>query len=559
MVNGSKIQSSFSASGLVCPINGPSFGAPTRIVFVEDMSLSNLGGAVADCNPATSQCWWYLGTSGLEGSQTVTDLNALRLKVADDIIDLTAPYQNFSYSTLGFGSSVMLGSPTDSCRSNFTTDPALAHDSVRGLRQIHNADLAVPQPYIGTYYSPPFQMGNTSYDSAINCLKDKIMTDIAQLSENNERPSYQVFFLTDGKATDSVAQCTDLEGTALANCYAQYYAPKLQTLAQQVTLNNATFKFNPVYYGAANEQGDAEIILNAMARAVDPTVSTLVSNNFSAITQNLNTRFQSSGTVSYRIKNFSAVNLTTTFDGSKPSSDSDMDGLSDNFESGRAGFSATNPRSTGAIDRLCYDRTGGSSCSTQGLTCTGVQKYFMLTDCDIEYLYNNSTKPLGAGLDSDKDNIVDYLEIIRGINPKLSNAQSDDDGDSISNIAEVNQGTNPLMNNGVQAPLPTQIINAQVIESNQNNTQCTTQGTHWSWNIPNVPLVNVQAYTDQSTGGLFNFSHAQDENIILVSYVAEPINSSTQPKLVYAAIVKLKLAGGSKAINLDFKLVGAVK
>lgn len=223
--------------------------------------------------------------------------------------------------------------------------------------------------------------------------------------------------------------------------------------------------------------------------------------------------------------------------------DSDSDGIADVDEAG-LGFNPLNRRSNGKVlDSLCLDVSGSYRCEDDIPACNPSSTILGINDCDIktlrlQTLFGHPTQ----GLDSDKDGIVDVMEILLGTSPNINDRNDDPDHDGVPNWLEVQRGTNPhFTNSGLSGE------NLLTYSSSKMSNRGDCTGELWKVTVTRLPLAQVVAYQDASgsTNPLSpDLSHEENENVVTV-------------------FLKLKTqagySGNSKVYFKDFKINKNVK
>lgn len=263
----------------------------------------------------------------------------------------------------------------------------------------------------------------------------------------------------------------------------------------------------------------------------------------------------------YTVKSYTVSNLNIVNSQASLLPDTDGDGLSDVEEKLRGSNPYKRYSNGPVLDSICLSLTGTVDCHNINLSCIGTDNKLGLKDCDIQALgLDHSTDP-DLGLDSDGDGIVDFIEVIKGTSANVSDATADPDKDLVLNQDEIHQGSNPLYSDRGA------LTSAMMIKSNLTqkvNAACA--GETWDLKIDQVPLLNVPAFTDIDDAGrssnAVTFSHAKDENIILISLLLSVKNGYTGNTIVLTDTSRASLAeGGSFTLNLrfqDFKKAGEV-
>lgn len=261
----------------------------------------------------------------------------------------------------------------------------------------------------------------------------------------------------------------------------------------------------------------------------------------------------------YTVENFLIANLNMTPNRGVISEDSDADGIAD-VEEIALGFDPYKRRTNGKIlDGLCLDLSGSSRCLEQvPVGCNTNSQIMGLNDCDIktmrlDSLYDHPTQ----GLDSDKDGIVDLLEILFGTLPNRHDSNDDPDHDGVVNGLEIQQGTNPSFSNTNIAPAD--LIDYKVTKG-EDSPDC--NGEVWNVTVNRLPLAGVKAYLDpldreNSLSPLL--SHEDNENVIAVFVKLKPQTGYIGNNKIYFKDFKINRSVQEFKYYLkDFKAAGEV-
>lgn len=229
---------------------------------------------------------------------------------------------------------------------------------------------------------------------------------------------------------------------------------------------------------------------------------------------------------------FQVTNLNSVVYQGKLTHDSDGDGLPDDEEM-RLGFDPLSYRTSGVLsDRLCLTVSGQSDCSTMDIQCDQRENALGLSECDmkaagLDAMYDHPDQ----GLDSDKDGIIDFVEIRAGGFPGLRDESNDMDGDGIINREEYLQGLeirryDQDLDEGSRT----------LVEVNkQGDGIDTCNGHSWSVNLKQVPLVVTQEYSDSGDGSRqgLKLSHRLKGNIILMVFKTRPAAGDGRGQIWY--------------------------
>lgn len=258
---------------------------------------------------------------------------------------------------------------------------------------------------------------------------------------------------------------------------------------------------------------------------------------------------------------FQATNLNTVLRGGILEPDTDGDGLFDNEEI-QLGFDHQSFRSRGLLsDRLCLGLTGRADCTAVDVQCSGVETALGLNDCDIkasglDILYDHPAQ----GLDTDKDGIIDLVEIREGGFPKIKDDQSDMDGDGLINREEYLQGREVRR---YDSDLPDRYRTfVEVNKRPDDSEKCT--GQIWAVDVKQIPTVGTELYNDpgdQFRPGL-KLSHPVRGNVILLTFKTRAVIGGGNDQVWYfyktAVHAPEEMYQEMRFSQSDFSLAGEV-
>ena len=235
----------------------------------------------------------------------------------------------------------------------------------------------------------------------------------------------------------------------------------------------------------------------------------------------------------YTLDSFFITNINIKATAAGLQADTDGDGLSDSEET-TLGFNPAQRRSAGKVlDAICNDLDYGVSCADFTLSCDSKQNNFGLNECDTLALNLNQSIQVGAGIDSDKDGIPDYLEIRINSFPNLNDSFNDLDFDLNNTIMEAERGTSVRnSNNNIQESQTVQVSKTKL----QSNADCT--GEYWRIDVLNLPVMPVAAFKD-ATVGAGDLSHNQNENIIMTFLKIKPATNGAAASKTFSGIQRI--------------------
>jgi hypothetical protein len=178
----------------------------------------------------------------------------------------------------------------------------------------------------------------------------------------------------------------------------------------------------------------------------------------------------------YKTNSIVAINKNRIQIGSLLKVDSDADGITDDDEESIYYSDPQNSRSMvlGVLDGICKIVGGRDKCISEKakISCDPqLINQFNISDCDIkilkldEYAVNTNL----AGIDSDNDNVPDYVEVLKGLNPMSADSNLDTDSDGKTNLEEISIGHDPFVPDQGMAPLMSFSLNfSDTIQSCDN-------------------------------------------------------------------------------------------
>jgi hypothetical protein len=454
-----------------------------------------------------------------------TDLNGNRFSAVANFLSQCQINQNPDnlYGVIGFSSFFV---PPRNLLNRECSDSMVsksnAINEINGLRDLQTAEVLATTPRGAESYFYPFKQRETSYRQAFACLEDKLLNNVRATDNNRE---IKVLFITDGKPSDLTGSSVTPNSEYLSQLQS------LQSFLQNQAIPNVPFKmiFQPIYYGFGSSPGDpAEDIaekneavsrLNEMAASVniDPPapISTVVldptQTSFSSqLSQSLCQSPPETRDLPFvPYQELQTFNLTGLQSGTNLVTDSDMDGIPDDQEIGAA---KTTARSNRIQDLLC---TRFSSQCTRFLATNPVcdensKVGFGFSACDklfidqriLDTATNTNVKEF-TGIDYDRDNIPDYIELIKGQNMFSASDVDFNDGDGASAHEEIVRGTDPR---SFTSEADAQKYSIEISYSDQTST-CNGQ-TGFSIFMGRAPLVEnilpttsniLQPTTDKNT------------------------------------------------------------
>ncbi|PIU00623.1 MAG: hypothetical protein COT74_03585 [Bdellovibrionales bacterium CG10_big_fil_rev_8_21_14_0_10_45_34] len=544
------------AEGYFCSEMRSTSFVEKNVVFVFDMSRSNIGENVVSGS-----------NYGLDTSLG-NDLAKARFESANQFIqNCSGP--NTHYKIISFSDKLITTPNSHGCDGTFYSSQE-ASSALQELGALQDSDLARLR---ANPEDPIVQMKQTNYESALNCLRSILVSENSQKSANQ----YQVFFITDGAPTMGVCTRAGAEGSTNIdnNCFKQ----QAQDIVIQAIGKGKSAFIQPIFYHRLldatpkpPEVASALDTLNMLAeggRTGGVKASrNLDANTFCEITDKpLSTR--------YRKESLSVINLTAIMYQGRLEADSDMDGIPDSVEE-KFNFDPTNSRTYGILDKLCLD-LGGAQLNSEGepfclqgidvSQCKGMA--IGMNSCELALLRIAGSN----GLDSDSDGIIDFIELIRGSSPVLSDALLDRDGDGWVNRFEIAQGSD-LSFWDADLPNENKVMVRETLTSPKDF--CPQEHETWQLSVDQIPVAETKKFeggkklceSRDSQNGLekcFDLSHEASENVILFLVRSIPDSKSSDDSIrFWGAVRKVrntgtlgpKLTSGIAVSPTDFYYLG---
>ncbi len=523
-------------SGMLCSAPPNLGGDNFNFVFVIDMSGSNL----------------YEGGVINRG----TDYEGQRFKVLEEFLkeDCLADYKNKRFAVVGFSDEILNLDKGKGCNATALTDDL---EKVRGqideLRKIQEDVVKANLPEMDSR-NP---MSETYYKKALDCVNSIVDGQLqAQPDEKKKEFSYLTFFVTDGAPTDnnSLGLSITIDNVDKAiDKFNDFFKPSLERYRQLANSIAGGGRLQPVLYGYERlndvKKRLAEGVLGYFANYGESQVKTI--DQIADL--NLCDLLKFGLRQPYTIKKFGVVNLTALMEKGYLKADSDMDGLADEMEE-ELGFDPTKRRSlvneNEVIDGLCF---GVSAQECQVRQVCGTSNPLGINVCDAEAF------GLNDGIDSDRDDIPDLVEMLKGTNPNVDDTLSNNDGDELYLHEELAVGRSPTFNDrGIKPELLLQFANAKSVKP---LAPCTREQESWNYEIQHIPLIPVVAtnntYVEDRKLAFLN--HAENENVILVYYIIKKVNDQVaSANELFGKFVKIDYVTGARTELGEFERLGVV-
>jgi hypothetical protein len=413
-------------------------------------------------------------------------------------------------------------------------------------------------------------MGVTSYSSVLKCAESVLLTDLTS-SSSIPADNYFVFFMSDGIPQDKNGTGCNMSSLSTAQkdaCYLNGITDSMTTMRTAAIARGKNMRFTGVFYGGGTENS-VPVAIDSISK-MGGTNGGVALNSFSGKQSALCGLFVSQAALSYKPESLIAVNMTSLRKNGKMLSDSDMDGVDDESEIVQ-GTDPQNPRSSdvsGVLDGICRHLGGLDECRKKraSVVCNPNQMNTVgLSDCDFRLLNLQNLANGEWGIDSDKDGMLDFVEVIKGSDPGIPDMFDDPDGDGVVTRDELVNGTDPFL---ADLSIPSYLKSEYSLSFIDDQSQLQCPMGFWQIQASRVmasSLLPVQSYS----GSLSYLNHGQNEHTIFLFYKLVAQNSSTPKNEYYLSSVnvliekknKLELATPSlDVVNpQDFKFLGGVE
>jgi hypothetical protein len=438
----------------------------------------------------------------------------------------------------------------------FNNDQALSYiPNEAGSNRVFTNDASLMDVALERFKAEP-DTGATPYRAALQLAYRSIQTDLKE--DPNLGAKYNVIFISDGVPMP-------VEGNRDPDIYSD--------VENLIDLSKGNIHLSTVYYGPSDS--NAETRLERMA---DLGLGKYQNTNIDPIINIDNLITGGTSAEPYIIKNFNVYNLSAAnCDDGTVSVDSDSDGLCDKDErrynqifanqpaakermKGKQ-FSETNRYSfhPAIHDGIYYRHIAFNENIPKDCTDTRDSDFDLATTCEEKYLFNSS--PQGPTVrwtedmlkrgreadpdyfDSDGDGLLDMLEYLFFKNKS-----------SAMNYNNIFERTNGMQNDYLFAnrlnPLNPRssipyAIDFQRVSPNERGQNC------YSYSQSQLPLYQTRPLTVTEAGGSLDLSHAENENVILISYIQVLENNPNSKGILRYSFQKISTKDQNQKINLD--------
>lgn len=510
-----------------CPTAKKGSAGTSKFVFIVDLSASNFGNWKKETVGGRTLSYW--------DSTQASDINGARFEAIKSFVDTCGTSISDSFAVIGFSASAgALSGSNFSCANVAFTDGSRLKVGLDAFKSRQQQDEAWYKQWAHPNYLKQATPDNlifrvTSYTSAATCLENLVVND---LNSGTSGDRYNVFFISDGIPEDKLntgCNISTLTPQQKEACYLDAVSQSMTFVKTAALSKGKQFTLGGIYYGT--DSGIPSVLSSLSREGGVPDVTKIDSfdSDQNSICKLVVTQF----TTEYRPDSYLITPLTTIRKSGMLQADSDVDGLTDEEEI-TLGSDPLQSRSMveGILDGICQRLGGSEKClaKRQSISCTSsLINNANLSDCDSKVLALDKIPHEGDwGIDSDGDGFIDYLEIIKGLDPAKADLLLDPDGDGLTNKEEIIQGSDPFTpDNNLAHTLINQLTNEFKFDSFD----------------PVCPLGAYATELDrmQVTPLLETPIHGADEHIVLIQVRYSPSNSLEAKKEYFGTYFKVQL------------------
>lgn len=534
-----------------------------KYVFIIDLSASNFGD------------WWYQTIGGKKfyywDPARATDPTGARFDAILEFINNCEGQTGSQFALIGFSraAGVLLGNQF-SCDGVYFSTREQITSQINAFREVQPRDQAWYERWKHPSYLTETQPDSliysvTSYTNASQCLEKLILKDLNSASNQTDR--YNVFFVSDGVPQDSKntgCNLSTMNSQQQTACYMEGTLNSITMARTAALYKGKSLKVQGLYYGNG---GATPEVLSALSEEGGSAEVELISN-FSENRSALCNLVVDRSAIDFQPDVYMTINLSMQIGASRiVEADSDIDGISDAREI-VLGYDPQIPRSSGVsgiLDGICESLGGIDRCRElrEQIACNpNIFDKLGLSDCDLEILgLNDMEGVIDKGVDSDRDGLPDFVEVIKGTDPHRPDMTQDSDSDGVINRTEILKGTSVFSPRGALSDL---ILNQSELKFNSQAPTC----QHGGWELSSRRLQTARTLEVVNTS-VPQLSHLRNEQLILVIYRLVPANSLEPEIEYYAKFVKVRASGyvgdeilqaiPSEVLPEDFIMLGKVR
>lgn len=521
-------------------------GVNSKFVIIMDLSASNFGDWKKQTVGSKSVYYW--------DSTLATDPNGERFDAVKYFLENCGNQAGAQFAFIGFSKTAgILSGDTLTCANlKFETkDVVSAQIDAIKARQLQDErwykQWAYPR-YLSQTEPDSLVYSVTSYLSANKCL-EQLMLDEFLTNVSTAADRYNVFFISDGVPQDKNGTGCNLSTMTADQKTSCYLETNLSSIAMTRTAAISKLKdvrIQGIYYGDSGG-GVVPTVLEALSRE-GGTSEVVELENFTGKKNALCDLIVARNATEFRPDLYATINMTAYRKNGEIVADSDMDGLTDDEEV-KLGYDPQNPRSSnvsGILDGICERLGGPTACQAKRsrITCDPNKLDLLgLSDCDTKILgLNTLPGALADTVDSDRDGMPDFVEVIKGTDPARADMTLDPDNDAIVTRDEILRGTDPFFKDN-ETPvfkLNQSSITFRPTSSVENALTCSA-GT-WDLSLGRLQYAETLPVTSFADS-LATMKHPRNAQIVLVLHRLSAVNSTIPTIEFYGQYIRVSVSG----------------
>ncbi len=503
-------------------------GASRKFIFIVDLSASNFGN------------WFSLDNKRhYFDPKIATDPDGKRFDAIENFIENCSQQSGDQFAIIGFSAAAgeLTGNGLNCDNPTFKTPRAIKSE----IKKLKDRQFIDDDWYLqwsqdaGKYLSEPtpdsLVYRVTSYTSASKCYEKLILKELQDSANSTEK--YDIFFISDGIPEDKKGtgcNLTEYNNDQKTQCYLDNNLSSVTLSRTAAISKNKNLTIQGIYYGPSGVTID---VLNAMSIEGGTNGAKLLDgfdNNQTALCEIVTSQ------LAYESKPdiLGIINLNVSRVEGEIQVDSDADGLTDTEEAlyfGK-GASPNNPRSItpGLLDSLCVNLSSVEKCLEWVKSNNCDQNLYDstgLTDCDRKYIGFDSVTTLQNPADYDADGLIDFIEVIKGLDPTKKDLYLDPDQDGISNLDEIYRGSDPQFPDSYLDQSQLNQTSISFKSSFNHDSVC----TYGQWDLSAQKLqtgLTLQNQNQNQKSEIFNYlNHKQFEHSVALVYRLTPMNGAS--------------------------------
>lgn len=544
-------------------------GQASKFVFIMDLSASNFG----NWSPQTvgGQKLYYWDPS------LATDPEGARFDAILNFLNSCGNQTGAQFAFIGFSKAAgILANGRFSCETIQFDLKTMVTNQINEFRNRQSVDQNWYEQWLYPYYLTESQPDSliysvTSYTSASQCLEKLIIDDLTS-NTTNQADRYNIFFISDGKPEDkagtgcNLSTMTPIEKTS---CYMENSLSSVTMIKTAALSKGKELRIQGIYYG---DDSTPEVLNAISSEGGSPQVAEV--GDFSDEQSAICDLVVNQSAIDYQPDIYMTINLTMHLGPSGMLVDSDHDGLDDVRELSLSylGYDPQNPRSSGVdgiLDGICERLGGIDSCQQMRnqISCSpNTFDKLGLSDCDLKILGLNALPYTtdDVGVDFDRDGFPDFVEILKGTDPRRTDMTQDPDNDGLINRAEILRGSDLFFaDQGISSLL----LNKYSMRFNLQ-TSLTCPNGDWELSTDKLQTAKTMAATEYPEA-LSHLQHNRNEQLVLIIYRLVPVNSLEPEIEYYGRVIRISASGyvGAEILEAlpnelhpeDFMFLGKVR